>query len=323
MASVDVASARVQRLTGARRSSRFGDGALRGVTLAATVATLVLIGLIVYKVVDQARLSIGTFGLGFVTSRDWDAVTSSFGAADFIFGTAVTALAALAIATPIAIAIGLYLTELAPNALRTPVGALIETLAGIPSVVIGLWGILVMGPAIQKWIGPALGTAFGWTPFFPKQTVYQSSGMLSAILVLVIMTVPIVSSVARELFTRVPREIQDGSYALGATQWETTRRVTIPYVGPGLLAASVLGLGRALGEAIAVTQVIGTTAGIQWSFFHTGDTLASRIAGQYEGAVSNVHLSSLAYLALILLVMSLVFNGLALSIVRRVEKQRG
>jgi len=109
--------------------------------------------------------------------------------------------------------------------------------------------------------------------------------------------VPIVSSVARELFTRVPQEIQDGSYALGSTQWETTRRVTIPYVGPGLLAASVLGLGRALGEAIAVTQVIGTTAGIQWSFFHTGDTLASRIAGQYEGAVSNLHVSSLAYLA--------------------------
>jgi phosphate transport system permease protein len=322
MASVDVASVRVQRLTGARRS-RLGDRGLRGVTLGATIATLLLIGLIVYKVVDQARLSVGTFGLGFLTSRDWDAVTGKFGAADFIFGTAITALAALLIATPIAIAIGLYLTQLAPNALRTPVGALIETLAGIPSVVIGLWGILVMGPAIQKWIGPALGTAFGWTPFFPKQTVYQSAGILAAILVLVIMTVPIVSSVARELFTRVPPDIQDGSYALGSTQWETTRRVTIPYVGPGLLAASVLGLGRALGEAIAVTQVIGTTAGIQWSFFHTGDTLASRIAGQYEGAVSNLHVSSLAYLALVLLVLSLVFNGLALTIVRHVEKKRG
>jgi phosphate transport system permease protein len=322
MASMEVSAESTRRTLVGSRKGRFGDTVLRSTTLAATVGTAVLIILIVYKVVEQARLSLGEFGLGFITSQDWDVVRNQFGALDFIFGTAITSLAALLIATPIAIAIGLFLTELAPNAIRTPLGALIETLAGIPSVVIGLWGILVMGPAIQKYIGPGLAAAFGWTPFFPKQDVYQSAGVLAAILVLVIMTVPIVSSLARELLTRVPRDLKDGSYALGATQWETTRRVTIPYVGPGLLAAAVLGLGRALGEAIAVTQVIGTTAGIQWSFFATGDTLASRIASQYQGAVSNIQVSSLAYLALILLVLSLVFNGLALTIVRWVEKKR-
>ena len=323
MATAEIASERLQRLTGAHGRGRLGDSTLRGVTLAATVVTLVLIGLIVYQVVDQARLSIGEFGLGFITSQDWDVVKNQFGAADFIFGTAVTSAVALLIAAPIAIAIGLFLTQLAPGPIATPVGALVETLAGIPSVVIGLWGILVMGPAIQKWIGPGLAGAFGWTPFFPKQAVYQSSGILAAVLVLVIMIIPIVSSVARELFSQVPREIQDGSYALGATQWETTRKVTIPYVGPGLLAASVLGLGRALGEAIAVTQVIGATAGIQWSLFATGDTLASRIASQYQGAVSNLQVSSLAYLGLVLLLLSLAFNGVALAIVRRVERKRG
>ena len=141
--------------------------------------------------------------------------------------------------------------------------------------------------------------------------------MLSAVIVLVIMVVPIVSSVSRELFTRVPRDMQDGSLALGATRWETIRKVTIPYVGPGLLAASVLGLGRAIGEAIAVTQVIGvTTHGLSLNFFNTGDTLASRIAGQFQGAASNLQIASLFYLALILLVLSLIFNLIALVIIR-------
>lgn len=321
--AVSAEARRAPRLTGRRRADRVGDQALRGVSLGATLLTLALIGAIVYKVVDQASLSIGTFGLGFLGSEDWNAVTNKFGALDFLFGTAITSLIALLVAAPIAIAIGLFLTEIAPKSIRTPVGAMIETLAGIPSVVIGLWGILVLGPAIENDIGPALGAVLGWTPFFPKQTSYPASGLLAAILVLVIMTVPIVSSVARELFTRVPRDIQDGSYALGATRWETMRNVVIPYVGPGLLAASVLGLGRALGEAIAVTQVIGTTAGIHWSLFGQGDTLASRIAGQYQGAVTKLQVSSLAYLGVLLLVLSLIFNGAALVIIRRVEKRRG
>jgi len=307
-----------------RRRAGFGDLTLRGVSLAATLATLVLIGAIIYKVVDQARLSIGHFGLGFITSEEWNAVTNKFGALDFIFGTALTSLLALLIATPIAVAIGLFLSDLAPPVLRAPVGALVETLAGIPSVVIGLWGILVLGPILKNDVAPALNAVFGWTPFFKKPAFgYTGSSLFAATVVLVIMTVPIVSSVARELFTRVPRDIQDGSLALGATRWETIRKVVIPYVGSGLLAASILGLGRAIGEAIAVTQVIGvTTHGINANFLNTGDTLASRIAGQYQGAVSNLQISSLGYLALLLLILSLLFNLGALLVIRRLEQGR-
>jgi phosphate transport system permease protein len=324
VASQARASPAPARLLGSRRRAGLGDLTLRGVSLAATLATLALIGAIVYKVVDQASLSLGHFGLGFVTSEEWNAVTDKYGALDFIFATALTSLLALLIATPIAVAIGLFLADLAPRSLRAPVGAMVETLAGVPSVVIGLWGILVLGPILRNHVDPALNAVLGWTPFFAKPSFgYTGASLFSATIVLVIMTVPIVSSVARELFTRVPRELQDGSLALGATRWETIRKVVIPYVGTGLVAASVLGLGRAVGEAIAVTQVIGvTTHGINANLFNTGDTLASRIAGQYQGAVSKLQISSLGYLALLLLVLSLLFNLGALLVIRRVERRR-
>lgn len=312
-------------LTGARASrSRWGDWTLFGLSGGATLLTLFTFGLLVWKIVDQARPSVEQFGFGFFTGSTWNAVEDQYGARDFIFGTAITSALALLIATPIAVAIGLFLSDLSPRRLRSPVGALVETLAGVPSVLIGLWGIIVLGPVVRDDIAPALASVLGWTPFFAEPAFgYTGASMLSAVIVLVIMIVPIVSSVSRELFTRVPRDIQDGSLALGATRWETIRRVVIPYVGPGLLAAAVLGLGRAVGEAIAVTQVIGvTTHGLSLNFFDTGDTLASRIAGQFQGAVSNLQIASLFYLALILLILSLVFNLLALLIIRRVERIR-
>ena len=306
------------------RRARWGDWTLFGLSGGATLLTLATFGLIVWKIVDQANPAVGKFGLGFLSGSTWNAVNDQYGARDFIFGTAITSILALLIATPIAIAIGLFLSDLAPKPLRSPVGAMVETLAGVPSVLIGLWGIIVLGPVVRDDIAPALASVLGWTPFFSEPAFgYTGASMLSAVIVLVIMVVPIVSSVSRELFTRVPRDIQDGSLALGATRWETIQKVTIPYVGPGLLAASVLGLGRAIGEAIAVTQVIGvTTHGLSLNFFDTGDTLASRIAGQFQGAASNLQISSLFYLALILLVLSLIFNLIALVIIRSVERKR-
>ncbi len=312
-------------LTGAgERRAQWGDWTLFGLSGGATLLTAATFGLIVWKIVDQANPAVGKFGLGFLSGSTWNAVNDQYGARDFIFGTAITSILALLIATPIAIAIGLFLSDLAPKPLRSPVGAMVETLAGVPSVLIGLWGIIVLGPVVRDDIAPALASFLGWTPFFSEPAFgYTGASMLSAVIVLVIMVVPIVSSVSRELFTRVPRDIQDGSLALGATRWETIQKVTIPYVGPGLLAASVLGLGRAIGEAIAVTQVIGvTTHGLSLNFFDTGDTLASRIAGQFQGAASNLQIASLFYLALILLVLSLVFNLIALVIIRSVERKR-
>jgi phosphate transport system permease protein len=302
------------------RFDRIGDRAFRLVTLAAAAGAIAILVAIAYKVFELAAPSIGKFGLGFVSSHDWNAVTNKFGGLDFIWGTAFSSLVALIIAAPISIAIALFLTELAPTFLRTPIGALVEVLSGIPSVVIGLWGILVMGPFVEHQIEPFLNSFLGWIPLFSGR--FSPVGLLPAVLVLTIMIVPIVASISRELFARVPKEQVEGALALGATRWEMIRGVMIPYVGPGLVAALILGLGRAIGEAIAVTQVIGVTAGVHWSLFGPADTLASRIAGQFQGAVSNLQVASLGYLAAILLVLSLIFNLGAQLIIRRVEQSR-
>ena len=299
---------------------RFGDRGFLYLTLAASLVAVGVLVAIAVKVFDLAAPAMGKFGAGFLVNQDWNAVTNKFGALDFIYGTAISSLVALLIAAPIAIAIALFLTELAPKWLRTPIGALVEVLSGIPSVVIGLWGILVMGPFVQDHFEPFLNSFLGWLPFFRGR--YGLQGLLPAIMVLTIMIVPIVSSISRELFSRVPKEQVEGALAVGATRWEMIRGVMLPYVGPGVVAALILGLGRAVGEALAVTQVIGGNAGIRWSLFEPADTLASRIASQYQGAVSNLQVSSLAYLAAILLVLSLIFNLGAQLIVRRVERSR-
>jgi len=203
---------------------------------------------------------------------------------------------------------------------RGPVGTLVETLAAVPSVVVGLWGILVLGPFVQDHLEPFLKRTLGFLPLFRGDP--SIFGLLPAILVLTIMITPIVSSVSRELFLGVPRELKEGALALGLTRWEMIRGVVFPYARAGIAAALTLGLGRAVGEAIAVTQVIGGNVAIHWSLFQPGDTLASRIAAQYQGAVSNIHIASIVYLALILLVFALLTNLAAQVIVRRFEFQR-
>jgi phosphate transport system permease protein len=218
------------------------------------------------------------------------------------------------IAAPLAISIALFLTELAPPAVRGVVGSLVEMLAAVPSVVLGLWGIFVLGPFVRDHFDPWLQSWFGWIPLFSGTP--QQVGMLPAILILTIMIVPITASVTRELFKAVPPELKEGAYGLGLTRWEMIRGVVLPYTRGGVVAAVLLGMGRAVGEAIAVTQVIGGFTGIPTSLFQPGDTLASRIAAQYQGA------ASIVYLALILLVFALLTNVGALIIVHRFERQR-
>ena len=302
-----------------RRRGRFspGDAFLYGITLAAALSALVLLVLLARELIADARPAVQEFGLGFVTSRTWDPSTDVYGAATFLFGTALTSFAALLLAAPLSIAIALFLTELAPRWLRGPVGTLVEMLAAVPSVVLGLWGILVMGPWIVEHVGPFLHRTLGWTPFFKTEPATGPS-MLSAILILTIMMVPIISSICRELFLNVPRELREGALALGATRWEVVRGVIFPYARAGVAAALILGLGRAIGEAIAVTQVIGNNEAITWNLFDPGDTLASRIASLYVGATTKLQISSLVYLALILLAFSLVVNLLARVIINRV-----
>jgi phosphate transport system permease protein len=298
-----------------RLADRLGDPLLRALTWLASAAAMALIALLVYKVFDQAGESISHFGLGFITSNVWNPVTKRFGGASFIYGTAVSSAIALLIAGPMSIAIALFLTELAPARVRRPVATLVELLAAIPSVVLGLWGILVLAPFLTGTLEPALHSALGWIPLFEGSV--SPFGLLPAILILTIMTVPIVASVTREVFQTVPTELKESALALGSTRWEMVRMVILPYAKSGIVGASILGLGRALGEAIAVTQVIGDSTGIHASLFAPADTLASRVASEYQGATSTLQISSLAYLSAILLVFALIANSIARLIVRR------
>ena len=319
--SAPAASTPGRVVLGRRRiGDRIGDLLLHGVTGAAALTALVVVGLLVYELIRQAWPAITEFGFGFVTSRAWDPVRGHFGALDFIYGTAFTSFIAVLIAAPLAIAIALFLSELAPPGVRGVVGALVEMLAAVPSVVIGLWGIFVLGPFVQTHLGPFLGRSLGFLPFF-KGTP-QLTGYLPAVIVLTIMIIPITASIARELFLGVPRDLEEAALALGATRWEMIRGVVLPHTRGGLVAAVMLGLGRAVGEAIAVTQVIGDTLGIHLSLFRNGDTLASRIAAQYQAADTNIQIAALVYLALVLLVFSLITNVAAQLIVRRFELQR-
>jgi phosphate transport system permease protein len=295
---------------------------LQAVAGTAAAAATLLVFLIAYKVVRGAQPAIVQYGLSFVGRIAWDPVKNVYGAGSFLFGTAVTSLLALAIAAPLAIGIALFLTELAPRRLRAPVTALIETLAAIPSVVIGLWGILVLGPVLRDHVEPALHSALGFIPLFGPPASSGSS-IFTAVVVLTIMILPIVSSISRELFLGVPKDLKEGALALGTTRWEMVRGVVFPYARGGIAAAMILGLGRAVGEAIAVTQVIGSGLGIHWNLFSTGDTLASKIAASYQGAQSNIQIASLIYLGLILLVFSLLMNLSAQAIVRRAARQQG
>ncbi len=306
------------------RRVRFGDLVLQVVAGAAAAGATALVGLITWKVVEGARPALSEYGLAFVTRIAWNPVTDHelYGAGSFLFGTAITSLLALLLAAPLAIGIALYLTELAPRFLRGPVTTLVETLAAVPSVVIGLWGILVLGPLLRDHVEPALHSALGFIPLFgaPSQS---GSSIFTAIVVLAIMILPIVSSISRELFLGVPQELKEGALALGTTRWEMVRGVMFPYARGGIAAALILGLGRAIGEAIAVTQVIGGGVFIHWNLFSGGDTLASKIAASYQGATSKLQVGSLIYLALILLVFSLVMNFAAQWIVRRVGRSLG
>ena len=316
-------TAPVQRRPLSGRRFRFGDLLLQLVAGAAAAGAVVLVGLIVWKVVDGSHVALSKYGLDFVPRVAWNPVVDHelYGAGSFIFGTAITSLGALLLATPLAIGVALFLTELAPRAIQGPVTALVETLAAVPSVVMGLWGILVLGPFLRDHVEPFLHDALGFIPLFGSPGA--GSSIFTAIVVLAIMILPIVASISRELFLGVPGELKEGALALGTTRWEMVRGVVFPYARGGIAAALILGLGRAMGEAIAVTQVIGGGVFIHWSLFGGGDTLASKIAASYQGSFTNLQTASLVYLGLILLVLSLIANVTAQSIVRQVARKHG
>jgi phosphate transport system permease protein len=302
----------------ARRNltDRIGDPLLRGLSgLAAALAVVVVAG-IVYEVIHLAWPAIQQFGVGFVTTNDWNPnpLVQRFGAAPFLYGTVVTSLIAILFAAPLSIAISIYLTEMAPQRIRRPVATLIDMLAAIPTVILGLWGILVLGPFMRDTIEPALNSVLGFIPIFGGDP--SAFGYLTAAVILTIMATPIITSVTREVFETVPGDLKEASYALGATRWEMVRQVVLPYSRPGIVGATILGLGRAIGEAIAVAQVIGGAYLINASLFHTGGTLAAQIASQFQNS-AGLQKASLAYLGLILLIFAVIVNVIARVIVQR------
>jgi len=294
---------------------RIGDPLLKWLSALAALIAVAVVGGIVYEVFHLAWPAITKFGLGFITTDDWNPVTGRFGAASFIYDTVITSAVAVVIAAPLSIAIALYLPELAPRRLRRPVATLVDMLAAIPSVILGLWGILVLGPFMKDTIEPALKSVLGFLPIFGGDP--SAFGVLTAAFILTIMATPIITSVTREVFETVPGDLKEGSYALGATRWEMVRQVVLPYSRVGIVGAVILGLSRAIGEAIAVAQVIGGATGIHASLFATGDTLAARIASQFQGTSTALQKASLAYLGVILLIFSIAVNVIARIIVER------
>ena len=287
-----------------------GDRIFKWLTSLMALVVFVLIVLIGWELFRGARPALHQFGWNFLTSSNWDPVNNKLGALTFIYGTLVTSAIALIIAVPISVGAAVYLTELAPQWLRQPLIMFIELLAAIPSVILGLWGMFVLVPFLRDYLFPWLQKIFGFLPIFQGATYYGYC-VLSAGIILAIMVVPIITSVSREILRSVPNLQREAAYALGATHWEVTRIAVLSYAKKGLFGAVILGLGRALGETMAVTMVIGNTPQIAVSLFKPGYTLASVVANEFNEAVSPLYRSALFELCLVLLGVTIVVNALA------------
>ncbi len=285
--------------------------------LFAGTAILVL-GAMTLQVFRAALPSIRQFGWRFLISQEWDPVLDAFGALPYIYGTVVSSLLALALAVPIALGIAIYLAELAPKWLRRPLGFTVELLAAIPSVIYGLWGIFVLAPWLRDSIQPFLAAKLGFLPFF--QGTPRGLGLMAGVLILAIMILPTIASVSRDVLEAVPSTLREGALALGATRWEMVRKAVLPSARSGILGAVILGLGRALGETMAVTMVIGNRADISFSLFDPSYTLASVIANEYAEASSDLYLSALTELGLILFGVTVVLNIIARLLIWRVGR---
>jgi len=293
-----------------------------GLVLVMAVGLLALAVAIFYELFANARPLIARDGLGFVFRNDWDVEHDTFGASAFIFGTVVSSLIAVVLATPVALGIALYLTEVAPRWLRRPVGSLVELLAAVPSVAFGFWGIFVLKPWMSTTVDPVFIKLLGWTGLFAKPDFGIS--LFTAGLVLAIMILPIIAALSREVFSVVPRAQREAALALGATRWESIRMAVLPYARSGIIGGVVLGLGRAMGEAMAVVFVIGNVPQITRNLLAPGASITSQIANTFAEVSTTGHqLSALLYLALVLFFITLVVNVAARLLVWRAAAVAG
>lgn len=295
-----------------------GDRIYRGAITFFAVCVPLLVALVAWEIAVAGWPTFRHFGLSFLTSSDWDPVKERFGAAPAIYGTLVSSAIALVIATPLAVGVSVFLSEFAPRWMRQPVGFLVDLLAAIPSVVYGLWGIFVLLPLLRDPVMPFLRDTLelGSTPFFTGPAYGPS--MLAAGLILAIMVLPYIASVSREVLLAVPRAQREAALALGATRWEAIWRAVLPYAKSGIIGGVILGLGRALGETMAVTMLIGNRQEISASLLAPGYTMASLIANEFSEASSDAHLSALMAVGFTLLVITIIVNAIARWLVWRV-----
>ena len=298
-----------------------GDALFRKACAGFGLAVVALLAAVVFELVRGSTLALSHFGIGFVFESIWDPVLQKFGAATFVYGTIVTSVIALLIAVPLGIGVAIFLVEMAPRRLSVVVSALVELLAAIPSIVYGLWGLFVLAPIVRDVVAPVLHALFGFLPLFAGES--HGVGMLTAGMILSIMILPFIASVSRDVLASVPRMQREGSLALGATKWETIWRVVLPYGRAGIAGAVILALGRALGETMAVTMVIGNNPQIVASLFEPGYTMSSVIANEYSEASGQLYLSALTELGLLLFVVTFLLNGLASLLIARMTRNAG
>jgi phosphate transport system permease protein len=313
------------RLGKALTGFKLRDKAFHFLTLAAAWAVLLLLGGVIASLIVGSMPAIKAFGLNFLSTEVWNPVTEKFGAMAPVYGTIVTSLIAMAIAVPSAFGIAIFLTELCPFSLRRPIGIAIELLAGIPSIIYGIWGLFVLAPFLQEHVEPGLISAFANVPLLSKLFAGPpfGIGMLTAGIILAIMVLPIVTSISRDVFETVPAVLKEAAYAVGCTTWEVVRSVIIPYTRVGLIGGVMLGLGRALGETMAVTFVIGNAHRIAPSLLAPGTTISATIANEFTEAVGDLYTSALIELGLILFVITFIILAISRYLLMRLHQQEG
>ena len=304
---------------------RISDAGFRILTRSAAIAVLIILGGIIVSLVYGSSLALNKFGFGFLVTESWNPVTEEFGALAPIYGTIVTSIIAMLIAVPVGLFISLFLTELCPMWLRRPIGIAIELLAGIPSIIYGIWGLFVFAPFLQQYIQPFLIAIFGEIPVF--STLFAGPpygiGILTAGLILAIMVLPFITAISRDVFDAVPPVLKEAAYGLGCTTWEVVRYVVLPYARVGVIGGVMLGLGRALGETMAVTFVIGNAHRIAGSIMAPGTTISATIANEFTEAVEDIYTSSLIALGLILFVITFLVLAAARYMLRRLNARTG
>jgi len=307
------------------RRLRLTDDIFRGVTRGSAIFVLVILSGVILALVIGSMPAIRAFGFSFIYTEVWNPVTEQFGALAPIYGTIVTSLIAMIIAVPVGIMVAFFLTELCPKWLRRPIAIAIELLAGIPSIIYGIWGLFVFAPFLQKYVQPFLIDTFGNVPGL--SSIFEGPpygiGILTAGLILAIMVLPFITAISRDVFDAVPPVLKEAAYGLGCTTWEVFRFVILPYTRVGVIGGVMLGLGRALGETMAVTFVIGNAHKVSASILQPGTTISAAIANEFTEAVSDLYTSSLTELGLILFVITFFVLAAARYMLLRLQKQAG